>query len=448
MLRLVEIAGAFAVVLLLTATQAQSQGCAYVQTRSVQAGRDERGYFVRVAPPPGWQVVDGYTNTAYVAHFLASEAGAVVYDLRGGTVKNLGRGGEWRGQDPLSTLRAFATAGGLEVVVPQDGFWLIGPPATIASCALSIFAYPIDPGQIGRLSEKDSAALEHQILLTLPVLSGAGAWPDGLVRDEIGYYWVPEERDTLIVTMYGGRRGTQPRGPFRVFKVRAHRSADGFTLECQWGNWGGPDGPQGQLLFGINEDFDGDGYRDFVFLSDDENVFPNTIVSGRDGRNLAVFSGPTLAVDKTAHGPRRFAAGTSVGTGHMNILRESAGPAVFEYSPDKASFAASERQLRRGAAVTLEVRANDSSDARNLLARDLGGPQHVRVYLAHFLDSGLANLYKKQGFDVVHLPEGNWPSDIMTAQLESGFPAHLQLTYQSSGYVKAERDRGKVPRRY
>jgi hypothetical protein len=439
---------AFTVLLLFAARPAEPEGCSYFRTSTVQAGRDERRYFVRVGPAPGWQVVDGYTSTTGIAHYLASEAGAVVYDLRGGTVKNLGAGGEWRGQDPLATLRAFAAAGGLEVAVPQEGFWLIGPPATIAKCALTIFAYPIDSSQIGRLSKGDTTALEHEILRTLPVLSGAGAWPDGLIRDEIGYYWVPEERDTLIVTMYGGRRGMQPGGSFRALKVKVNRLGDRFALECRWGNWGGSDGPQGQLLFGINEDFDGDGDRDFVFLSDDENVFPNTIVSGRDGRNLAVFSDRALAVEKSARGPKRFAAGTSVPTGHMNILRESAGPAVFEYSREKATFCAPEIEAVRGDAAALEAHANRDGDARSLLAKEVGGPRNVRVYLTHSFDSGPATLYSKQGFDVVRLPEGNWPSDVMTSQLESGFPAHLQFTYKSPGYLAAAKRRGEVPRDY
>ena len=106
--------------------------CQQVVSRKVfEAGHDEVGYFVRALPVAGRDYVFAENSIQELGDYLAAEQHAtVIYDVLG-TKRNVARG-EWRGKDPLSTLRAFGSVAGLEVVVPEEGFWVIGAKGALA----------------------------------------------------------------------------------------------------------------------------------------------------------------------------------------------------------------------------------------------------------------------------------------------------------------------------
>ena len=126
--------------------------CQQVVSRKVfEAGHDEVGYFVRALPVAGRDYVFAENSIQELGDYLAAEQHAtVIYDVLG-TKRNVARG-EWRGKDPLSTLRAFGSVAGLEVVVPEEGFWVIGAKGALAIGGIAVLTYPIDSSQQDRMS--------------------------------------------------------------------------------------------------------------------------------------------------------------------------------------------------------------------------------------------------------------------------------------------------------
>jgi hypothetical protein len=227
-------------------------------------------------------------------------------------------GGEWRGEDPLSALRAFLTAGGLDILVPEPGLWIVGTPEDLAKAAFVAYAYPLDPEAQGWQSVEQVGDLERALVaqfgmrnisardLDNPDEAELGYPPDDPSWVGVGYYWVEGERDTLLVLATQGCgycRGTSSDLQARAFKVRLRREGIGLKLECMWA------APVfGPFVPTVAEDFDGDGLRDFVFDTDRDlamNMNGGLVLSGADGRPFVRFASG-IYVEKNIGAPSDF----------------------------------------------------------------------------------------------------------------------------------------------
>jgi hypothetical protein len=334
----------------------------------------------------------------------------------------------------LSCLRSFGGAAGLEVITPQPGAWLIGPHELLQRAAVVAYAYPIDPEGKGQPGEQRVGEIERALLAQLPIRMVEGT-PDWI---GVGYYWIPEEPDTLLVVTTHGHRAPRYKLTLggeideQVFKVKLQRGAGKINVECVWGA-----GAIGPLLLGIAEDFDGDGYRDFVFESPEVNTVPTVILSGATGAPLARLSTLRLAVQKDSNGSKKLLA-----DGAWQDY-ESQGPQVFTYSEDAKAFEPEQRTPTASAQGTGQGRKPLSwAETRFVapLAAQVGGFEHLRVY--YFPDGAEEAMPK--GTEVVKL---RWPTawhgwvlnddpQETFEKRQKDFPVHILLSYFSPGYLK------------
>jgi hypothetical protein len=378
-------------------------------------------------------------NSYAATEFLARHDGVAIFysgpaSWGAVTARPIPLDGVWRGADPLSCLRAFAQAAGLEVITPQADAWLIGPHELLERAALVAFAYPIDPESQGQRSQQEAAGVERALLAQLPIRMVEGT-PDWV---GVGYYWIPEEPDALLVVTTHGYRAPRYKMTLggevheEVFKVKLQRNGDKLTIDCVWGA-----GAPGPLLLGITEDFDGDGYRDFVFESAEVNTVPTVILSGATGAPLARLSTLRLAVQKDANGPKKLLADSAWQD------YNSHGPEVFSYSEDAKTFEPeppTPTVSAQGGATARKPASWAETRFAAPLAAQVGGFQHLRVY---YFPDGAAEA----------MPEGTeetrlrWPAawfgwvvnDDPQETFErrrKDFPVNILLSYFSPGYLK------------
>jgi hypothetical protein len=378
-------------------------------------------------------------NAYEATEFLARHGDAAIFYVGpaswgAATAGAISLDGVWGGADPLSCLRSFAQAAGLEVITAQPGAWLIGPHDQLRQAALVAFAYPIDPEGQGWRSEQQVGDVERALLAHLPIRMVEGT-PDWI---GVGYYWIPEEADTLLVLTTHGHRAPRYKMTLggeideRVFKVKVQRSAGKAAVECLWGA-----GAAGPLLSGIVEDFDGDGHRDFVFESPEVNTAPTLIVSGATGAPLARLSTLRLAVEKEAKGPKKLLADDAWHD------YESQGPKVFTYSGEAKAFEPEQSPPTASAQASGQTRKPLSRAETRFaapLAAEVGGFEHLRVY---FFPDG-AEEWMPEGTEVVKL---RWPRTWFGWVLnedpqetfekrQKDFPVRILLSYFSPAYLK------------
>jgi hypothetical protein len=410
--------------------------CQQVVSRKVfEAGHDEVGYFVRALPVAGRDYVFAENSIQELGDYLAAEQHAtVIYDVLG-TKRNVARG-EWRGKDPLSTLRAFGSVAGLEVVVPEEGFWVIGAKGALAIGGIAVLTYPIDSSQQDRMSPAETVVFEKELVRQLPVRSNPYQVDDGMgmQRLDVGYYWVPEEPNTIIVSFYGAHDPYHCGTTYALLKVKVAGSGSTVAFHCLW--WASGDSIAGPLLFGIVEDFDGDGIRDYVVEGLRAGCQKDVLISGRDGRILAELEkGGSLVVERKEAGPKRIAANA----GSVNAV-------AFEYSVEDGAYVPVGQHVELQAQTHAAGPDGAKERVSPWLAALGGTMSRVRTYA--FPDSNPSTCYglRASGFDVVCVPRANWAPEKFFRPERESVAAHFPYVYKSPAYLVEEKKRAEVSR--
>jgi hypothetical protein len=417
---------------LLGSAPCAGSGCRYPQGTAFTAGHDENGYFVRADwQDPRLRPAKGST-IASVGDYLAHEAGATILYLSLGAARDVGRG-EWRAEDPLSTLKLFGAAAGLQVDVPSPGHWVIGPPDFRPSSAFTLSVQPLDPAGQGFKATGEIGDIERALVNQLPVRDTDGV--RGATALDVAYYQVAEEGPDvwLVLSSLAWVGSSNPYSPFyKAFKVRLDRANGQLAVHCLWDSLEAT----GRLVPEIAEDFDGDGVRDFVFQGAGDK-HPDVILSGSGGRVLLTFRGNELAVEKAAASPMWFAVDTIIG---MEIEGEpSKGPDSWREGPFFLKYDRSEGDYDIGDKTDLQAEAQPVVDApggqfngpRKLLARALGGTNKVRVYLLY---PGVH--YAGGAYEEVPQQRYSWNVEVTPQAVAKGYPARILLRYNSAGFVE------------
>jgi hypothetical protein len=385
------------------------------------AGRDSDGFFVKTQPLAGRTQVPKHLWVSDVGDFLAEAAGATAFYF--GSTENPLDAREWRGKDHLMVLKAFCRDAGLEVETPQPGFWIIGPPWMKQHSALSVSAQQLNPTSQGPLSAAQAADMERALIAQLPNRRGTGN-PE-VSRVDVSYYWLPKEgRDTLLVLASLSPQNDIRPAEYQAFKVRLDRSGANTKVECLWASE-----VPGPLVPDIDEDFDGDGYRDFVFVTDldHDSELPNSVLSGKDGSELVSFSQNDLAVEKRAAGPKRVA------------VRAGDVAQVHQYSSEQQRFVPVPEPR-------LQAQAMEAGGAAGInvgwkrLAQLVGGAQNVRLYL-------LYRAAYDPSAEVEHIlaRKSNWTWKVTQELIDKGYPARMVYSWESGGFKEArERHESKI----
>lgn len=380
-----------------------------VPANGLVAGHDDQGYFVRAAPTGGDKEVRRDARINPVAEYLASQAGAIVVYVDGGTGIDLA-GGEWRGDDPLSALQAFAAAAGTEIVVPARGFWIVGIPAMLDGSGVILFSQPLDPAAPTGWSAEDLHELEFALFQQLPVRGGGAA--RGMRYLGLGYHWVRgSEPDTLLVVSseyMGG--GPAKYTSFRAFKVRVFMLGGRVQVSCLWSS----DQIAGRLVEDIRQDFDGDGLTDFVFDRYEDVEGSPVALSGKDGHVFFRFQGAEIATERSSSGAVRVAAfepiETDPTTWEAQILRFDSGTGHFVPTAQKEAAALSSH----------EATVQPKRGLAGLLAAEVGGKDKVTV----------AKVLREHPTQVVR---------VTPREIQGGFVGRVLLEYESTGYIEEER---------
>jgi hypothetical protein len=352
---------------------AQVGPCTYNLSSQFLHGRDEKGCFIRTVQEDPSGGVRRPSLIYGLGEGLAAEAGVTVLYLERFTQRDLERG-EFRGPDPLSVFQAFCTAAGLELETLVPGLWVVSTPDARENASITVFSRPVDPEKQGFLPVEQIGDMEKALINQLPVRNGCKKWP----QCELGveYYWLPEEGRDVLLVMAPSPVGMKP-NPSKLFKVRLNRSGPALKVECLWAS-----GVMGPLLADIVEDFDGDGYRDFVFNGSVYDYTANTIVSGRGGHTLLEFVGQQLLVEKGAAGAKLVATDAMWDDRWKRENLTGDEPHVFTFSAEKRAYepVASKRPVTdvKAAAPSAEGRV---ARVRRELATEVGGAERVRAYL-------------------------------------------------------------------
>jgi hypothetical protein len=366
----------------------------------VTAGRDADGYFIRVSWPPTAE--RSHVDVSPAGDYLAGAAGVTILYRKKYTDKVV-ESGVWRGPDPRAALDAFSARSGLIVDGSSPGLWVIRGASMPDYGAVTITARPIDAEHQRSHSVAQLTEIERALLDQLPVrdLYDYG----DRVAMELSYYWLPDEGNDVLLVVCKTRSIGGPFWGVSPFKVRIEHSGDGVRVVCLWA----ANGVAGGLVPAIAEDFDGDGYRDFVFAPGGTRVFVQaTIISGKDGKTLLKFGGGELAVERSGAGPKRIAA----------TLFE---PDSEEVWPTRLlRFDATQREYVPEEADTMAANANaapvTSSKAKvaDLLAQEVGERGNVEVYN-------------------VQEPAPSFLVD--EAMISKGFPATVLCRYESHDFI-------------
>jgi len=430
----------------LLASGSQAGDCGYPPFSFFQAGHGPDGYFVRTVLLPGRGASVGPGPIQGIGDYLASEAGSTVIYFSKRTERDL-PASEWRAADPLSCFRKFAAAAGLEVLTPSSDLWLVGTAEDWFrnNAAITLFAEPVDLAKQGVFRNYQVTDVEKALLTQLPVRDGEAQRNGplmafgGVIYDSLQN----EERDTLLVVGTASAwRSYNSSFTYKVFKVRLDRSGGRIRVGCIWGV---SEIPAGRLLPEISEDFDGDGYRDFVFDSQGADNVPNYVVlSGKDGHRLFAFSGDELAVERNAAGPKRVAfrafdealmSETQAARGLTGSPLDNA-PGVFRYSPESRVFGA-EAGAGRKTASEASSGVSAPGVARRLLAKEVGGAEKIRVYL-------MGEVWwepQSRSEQVKITLSAKTLTRITSEMVKAGYPAHILYEYKSPGYLVAEEQR-------
>jgi hypothetical protein len=385
-------------------------------------GHDASGYWIRTDLIPG--ALPPSVATRWVkppGEFLASEAAATVLFVAGRTTTVLGPG-EWREESPLGTLKAFCTAGGLEVDTAVPRLWVVMRRGDPTRAAVTVFAQPVDPEHQKLQPEREVEGLERALVNRLSELYLYG----GDQSVGVSYYWLPKEGpDILLVVASSLREGVFAPLQTRVFKVRFERSGGNVKLECLWAS----DQAWGALMPEVDEDFDGDGYRDFLFDPGNDEHHEAVILSGRTGTKLLELRSGLLAVEKDVAGAERLAARTKEGG--------LWAPRVLLYEKADQTFV--EDKEHGPTANALSVGAGDSPRTRLLdtFASAVGGRAKVKLYAAPGWRPELTAV--DRGDDRITFVD--WRPEpigriyyVTPKEVEKGRPSHILYRWESQAF--------------
>jgi hypothetical protein len=421
---------------------ALSAPCLPTTSRLLEAGRDQKGYYVRARPWNGDRSVPARVRVSPVVDTLAAAAGATAFYFGNSlTEKPLGAQ-EWPADTPLAAVRDFATSAGLVVETPAPDFWLIGPPWINERAALLVTTRAIEKAR-DALPLGQSIELGKALVAQLPVRTDLSGQREVSLID-VAYHFLSEEgRDVLlaVVTIPAVLPPQPPR--VKAFKVKLNRSGGRLQVQCLWS----VSGLEGPLITEIKEDFDGDGFRDFIFSSVSSDNPTTSIISGRTGDELLGFSSWPLAVERKASGPKRVAVGFfkegPVPAGEPTEVAE-----VLAFDPKVSRFVT--MPIKREAVRTRggEER-HDVNSGWQMLAQVVGGVQNVVVY-----GGGPPNKVKnvaesrlRRSVEYRFIGNEGWPLNPTAEDIAKGYPAQILYSWESEGFRKErERREGKVPR--
>jgi len=420
---------AVALMLLWVTPSALSRPCGTpFHSDAISFGRDPGEYFIRTdwkddrLRPRKGELIDD------VAEYFAVETGSTVLYMTHFTEKDLPRA-EWRGPDPVSTLRTFLAAAGLELETPSPGFWVIGTEFWNENSATTIFARPLDPERQGFRPASEVGDMERALINQLPVREGCGRLRSCQIG--VSYYWLQEEGPDTLLVQADQPLGSQDHPPrTKVFKVRLDRSGSKIKVSCLWAS-----AATGPMLTDIAEDFDGDGVRDFVFGGGRYDYGTNEILSGRDGHRMLEFVGHELLVEKSAPGLKRLGVEDLIES-YSDLRRY--GPAtarVLTYSSSDGAFVGDPTVNVRPTPIAPAERrdsANPIDDARRVFAAAVGGSENVRAY--QLFGSPDRTVFRVELVPVRDVA----PRESITPELvKAGFPARIWFRYVSPGYFAA-----------
>jgi hypothetical protein len=345
--------------------------CGRHPERNVVAGRDNEGYYLTTRWTNERAKVRVRIQIQGVGDYLADQAGKTIVYLTTKTPALMGAG-EWHAETPYEVLVAFGRAAGFEVVTPGPGFWVVSDPRERQRSAFTLFAIPADISQAGHVPPERTAALERALVNQLPVRDALCAVGDDC-RLGVHYLWLPGEgEDVLLVVASTANSG--PAVGLKAFRVRVDLVADPPQLHCDWSL----EDVAGPLVPGIAEDFDGDGYRDFVFEGSLSTIeFGPTIVSGRYGTQLLSFQGRTLAVERKATGPKRVAAEATLNDAKASLTR-----VVYVFDNSVGRYRPIQPLNTQGLASSPNADSTSSSATlENTLGAVVGGRGNVRTFV-------------------------------------------------------------------
>ncbi len=444
-------------VMLVAATPLLASECDYLHRGAdwLQCARSDGTYVVRVPDPVATRRVLNWSSqfARFVAanqlpphvslfpttEFLAREAGAaVIYIGRPVTAAPVPLEGEWRGADPLSCLRAFAKAAGLEVQVPQPGLWLIGEPRFVEKAAVFAFAYPMDASLQPLQDQAAVGELERAFLAGLPVREPRLpmqrddlTWDVGVALLGFGYYAVPGEPDTYLVLTTRGTSTSPSRSwdllDTEAFKVRAERQGEHVRVRCLWA-----ERVTGPLVARVQEDLDGDGLQDFYFEEAGDTDYPDMILSGADGSVIAEVAGDSLVVEKGAAGPKLFSVN--------QIWENEPGAEVHRFNPKTRELETVEPRSAPadGTSQAHAIPARTFARPADALAAQLGSFSRVRAYCFPGFKIPTA-----PGMELLQTrlsPVWGWLLDRNThdaiEHTPTKLPMHVLYKYVSPGYLE------------
>jgi hypothetical protein len=261
--------------------------------------------------------------------YLAKESGKSIYLLRKDGVDTAERRFDmrWRCHKPEQCIASILESNGLQYREGNNNLLVVGDDHVLSFATVVVFAYSYnDRETIGAV--QNDREFEAALYSELPLEHWLVSYPIQWLG--LGYYWIPEEDDTLIVVAsfgYSTQDQTMGKLSGRVFKVRANRVNNIWDIDCIWsGGW-----EIGMLAVDIKEDFDGDGVLDYVFTKPGAD-YPDFILAGDNGRVLAKFTTEVIAVEKNKRRIERFAVK------HGWRSEASFDSRIFQYSENERKY--------------------------------------------------------------------------------------------------------------
>jgi hypothetical protein len=391
--------------------------CEAVGGPSLVTTRDESGYSV-VADwtDEFWRPRRG-TRINKVCDWLASEAHVTVLYASENTERDIPRG-HFSGNTPLEAVRALCDAAGLQVLTPSPRLWVIDKVKRDTDLSITVFCRRLSLEK-SWLENDEQADLEMAILNQLPIRTACVGLADCFMG--IGYLPLPDAKTpTLLVQamLPVGLAGHAP--TYAVYKIAVERGDSGFNLRCLWAcPVSGPIVPE------VDEDLDGDGFRDFVFSVDDYEDAMDSAVSGLTGATLFEFSGRELVVEQDSVGPKRVAV-ERVWVGIGDERQEpKLGPAVLVFSESDSGFRVQPNLSGSTAGTTMvpvdSATAKDPGDGLvRLLRSGSGQPSRIKRFLLR--EPGAVT--HTDGEQIVTVRRG-WLERVTPAMVSEGLPARI-----------------------
>jgi len=329
-----------------------------------------------------------------IADEVAARAGAAAVFVQHGpnvanTVTPFPLDRVWKGDDPLSSLRALCESAGLSILVQAGGVWLIGPEEDLKNSAVVVFVYPIDGGHQPLIGHD----LAEVIFRGLPIRS----WPAYSTHEEpdlrwvsIGYLGNLEIQDEMILSVREGVDYSDPGVNQYLMKIRISKTESGPRASCVWQSVA-----HGTIVTGFDEDVDGDGVSDILLKGVDAG-WPekwDQIISGATGGLLAEFGSEVVAVEKRDEGSKLISVKMIRSDMNYPIAR------LLRFDEEKSTFVVETTEVDRQAQVKRERNEPLYKLTIGRLLQETGDPGSVTAYV---LPGMRPSEPVPEGVDVVH----------------------------------------------